>query len=300
MQKIIPNIWCNRNAEEAGEFYAAAFQDASYAVEARYPTTGLLEFQNEFAGEPLTVAVNISGYRLSLINAGSEFTPTPALSFMLNFDPLAFDGDEALARKSMDRLWGKLADAGQVFLELGEYPFSRHYGWVQDRYGVSWQLILTDPAGEPRPFIVPCLQFSGAQGAGAEAAVDHYLSAFEDAELGTRVFSPNPDDRATADVVGFSDFRVGEQWFAAMDAPAAQHAEFTCGVSLEVLCADQAEIDRLWEALSAVPEAEQCGWLADRFGVSWQIVPRDMGALMERPGAFDHMLGMKKLVIADF
>lgn len=300
MQKIIPNIWCNRNAEEAGEYYAATFQNTTCAIEARYPTTGLLEFQQEFAGEPLTVSVSISGYRLSLINAGSEFRPTPALSFMLNFDPLAFDGDEELARKSLDRLWGKLGDAGQVLLELGEYPFSRHYGWVQDRYGVSWQLILTDPAGDPRPFIVPCLQFGAAEGEGAEAAVDHYLSVFEDAELGTRVFSPNLEGEATADVVGFSDFRVGEQWFAAMDSPAAQQAEFTCGVSLEVLCVDQAEIDRLWDALSAVLEAEQCGWLADRFGVSWQIVPRDMGELMERPGAFEHMLEMKKLVIADF
>ena len=95
MQKIIPNIWCNRNAEEAGKYYAATFQNTTCAIEARYPTTVLVEFQQEFAGEPLTVSVSMSGYRLSLINAGSEFRPTPALSFMLNFDPLAVDGDDA-------------------------------------------------------------------------------------------------------------------------------------------------------------------------------------------------------------
>jgi predicted 3-demethylubiquinone-9 3-methyltransferase (glyoxalase superfamily) len=67
-----------------------------------------------------------------------------------------------------------------------------------------------------------------------------------------------------------------------------------------VQCEDQAEIDRLWNALSAVSEAEQCGWLKDRYGVSWQIVPTDMAELMARPGAFEHMLELKKLVIADF
>ncbi|WP_341872830.1 VOC family protein [Leucobacter insecticola] len=97
----------------------------------------------------------------------------------------------------------------------------------------------------------------------------------------------------------FSDFRIGEQWFTAMDTVVEQDFSFTCGMSLEVACADQAEIDRLWGALSAVPEAEQCGWLADKFGVSWQIVPANMGELMERPNAFQHLLEMKKIVIAE-
>ena len=75
---------------------------------------------------------------------------------------------------------------------------------------------------------------------------------------------------------------------------------FSEGLSLEVQCEDQTEIDRLWDALSAVPDAEQCGWLKDRYGVSWQIVPENMAELMARPNAFERMLEMKKLVIADF
>lgn len=98
----------------------------------------------------------------------------------------------------------------------------------------------------------------------------------------------------------YGEFRVGEQWFAVMDSGVEQPFDFGCGVSLEGQCADQAEIDSLWEALSAVPEAEQCGWLADRFGVSWQIVPANMGELMQRPDAYEHMMEMKKIVIADF
>lgn len=98
----------------------------------------------------------------------------------------------------------------------------------------------------------------------------------------------------------FSDFTLNGQCFAAMDSAVAQPFSFSPGISIEVQCEDQAEIDRLWEALSAVPEAEQCGWLQDKFGVSWQVVPKNMGDLMARPGAFEKMLNMKKLVIEDF
>ncbi len=300
MQKIVPNIWCRGNAEEAGEFYAGLFQNATGEVESRYPHEGLLDFQREFAGQPLTVALTVSGYRFTLINAGDEFSPNPSISFMLNFDPLLFDGSEELARSSLDRLWAGLSEGGTALMPLGEYPFSDRYGWVQDRFGVSWQLILTDPAGDPRPFVLPTLVFGGEAQNRAGEAVEHYLDTFDDAEMGVIARFDQAHGPAAEGAVQFSDFCIGEQWFVAMDAAAEQTFSFSPGVSFEVQCEDQDEIDRLWEALSAVPEAEQCGWLADRFGVSWQIVPRNMGELMERPGAFERMLEMKKLIVADF
>lgn len=301
MQKIIPNIWCNRNAEEAGEFYASAFENAGTEVEARYPETGLLDFQQEFAGAPLTVGVTISGTRFRLINAGDEFRPNPSISFMLNFDPLLFDGSEERARASLDRLWERLSDGGTALMPLDAYPFSAHYGWVQDRYGVSWQLMLTDPAGDPRPFISPALLFDGgAQDRAAEAA-DFYVSLFADLPAGSAVGNRfpygTPSGKAGAEALAFGEFRLGEQWFVGMDNGSGTDHGFSCGVSLEVDCADQAEIDRLWAALSAVPEAEACGWCTDRFGVSWQIVPQDLDRLMQRPDAYAHLMGMKKIVI---
>lgn len=299
MQKIVPNIWCVRNAEEAGEFYARAFENAQAEVESRYPSEGLLDFQQEFAGQPLTVNLTISGMRFTLVNAGDEFFPNPSVSFMINFDPILFDDSEEQARASLDRLWAQLGDGGTVLMPLAEYPFSSHYGWVQDRYGVSWQLILSDPSGDPRPFIMPSLLFSGRAQNRSQEAVAHYLSIFEDSEMGMSVPYGEDTGPARADSVMFSDFRIGDQWFTAADSGVEMDADFSCGVSLEVDCADQAEIDRLWFALSAVPEAEQCGWLADRFGVSWQIVPANMGELMEHPGAFERMLAMKRIVIAE-
>lgn len=306
-QRIVPNIWCNGNAEEAGAFYASAFENASAEVESRYPSEGLLEFQRPLAGKALTVSLVISGFQFRLINAGDEFSPNPSISFMLNFDPLLFDGDEELARASLDRLWARLLDGGEALMPLDEYPFSAHYGWVQDRYGVNWQLMLTDPAGAPRPFIIPALMFDGrAQDRAAEAA-DTYTSLFAPimqeeggTEIGKRFPYGVTSGKAGPQALAFGEFRLGEQWFIGNDNGSGVDHGFSCGVSLEVQCRDQQQIDYLWEGLSAVPEAEQCGWLADRFGVSWQIVPENMGELMQRPGAFEHLLQMKKLVIADF
>jgi len=300
VQKIVPNIWFDRNAAEAAGFYTAAFPGSTSRVTSRYPDEGLPDFQRDFAGAELTVDVEIDGYRLSLINAGPEFAPNPSVSFTLNFDPLLFHGDADAARERLDAVWAQLADDGVVMMDLGAYPYSPRYGWVQDRYGVSWQLMLTDSEGEPRPFLMPSLMFGGAAQNRAREAVEAYTSLFERSRVGTMVEYPEQTGPAAAGSVMFCDFQLEGQWFTAMDSAVPQDFSFTCGVSLEVLCRDQVEIDRLWDALSAVPEAEQCGWLADRFGFSWQIVPENMGELMQRPGAYARMLDMHKLVIADF
>ncbi len=99
--------------------------------------------------------------------------------------------------------------------------------------------------------------------------------------------------------VMFGEFQVLDQWFATMDA-ADQDFTFTCGVSLMVYCQGQEELDRWWEQLSGVPEAEQCGWLADEFGLSWQLVPDNLDQLMAKPGAYEKLLGMGKIEIAAF
>ena len=296
MQTITPNIWFNGDAAEAADFYAGAFPHGRVVSTTHYPTEGLPDFQREMAGKPLTVDVDLGGFLITCVNAGPEFPVNPAISFMLNFDP-ASDDD---ARGSLDRLWAVLADGGLVRIPLGEYPYSSRYGWVQDRYGVSWQLILTNPDGEKRPFVIPNLLFSGAAQNRAAEAREFYSSVFSGSRTGTVAEYPEQTGPAPAGAVMFSDFTLGDQWFAAMDAGTEQDYSFTEGVSLAVMCENQAEIDRLWEALSSVPEAEQCGWCKDRFGVSWQIIPANMGELMSRPGAYPKMLAMKKIVTNEF
>ena len=306
-QRIVPSIWYPGTAEEAGATYARILPHTTSTVASRYPLDGLLEFQEPLAGQPLTVSVDVWGTPLTLINAGDEFRPTSAISFILNFDPILFGGAtpeaEQAARAALDSAWAELAGSGTVHLELGEYPFSAHYGWVEDRFGVHWQLFLSDPAGDPRPFVIPSLTLSGEVQDRAAEASDFYVSILRELPEGAAIGQRHPYGVATGpagpDALAFGEFRVGHQWIAVADAGIDRYGEFTPGVSLEIRCDDQAEIDRLWHALSAVPEAEQCGWLTDRYGVSWQVVPRAMDELMDRPHAFEHLMSMKRIVIDD-
>ena len=123
---------------------------------------------------------------------------------------------------------------------------------------------------------------------------------FPGSRVGTVVPYPEPTGPAAAGAVMFGEVELRGQWFALLDSGVTMDATFSPGVSLAVECADQAEIDRYWAALSAVPEAEQCGWCVDRFGLSWQVVPRGMAELLRSPGAYRNMLDMKKLQIAGF
>ncbi len=293
MQRIVPNIWFDHNAAEAAEFYTAVFPDGRVVDTQYYPAEGLLDFQADMASKVLAVELELAGYRFIAINAGDEFPVNPSVSFFLNFDPSV----DPQAREHLDDMWAALSDGGKALMPLQEYPFSPHYGWVQDRYGVSWQLMLASPEGEPRPFIVPSLMFGHTAQGRAQEAIEFYTTL-----LGgqTGMVARYPDDAGpVAGKVVYADFQVLDQWFAAMDA-ADQDFTFSPGVSLMLQCDDQAEIDRYWDQLSTVPEAEQCGWCADRFGLSWQVVPAAMNELMTRPDAYATLMDMKKIDIAAF
>ncbi|MBB1516769.1 VOC family protein [Tessaracoccus sp. MC1679] len=295
MQKIVPNLWFDHSAASAAAFYCSVLPDARVTVTQHYPTEGLADFQQDFAGDVLYVEFEVGGYAFGAINAGPEFRANPSVSFFLYFDPTRDDA----AREKLDRVWDAFADGGEVLMPLGEYAYSRRFGWVQDKFGVSWQLVLSDPDAEPRPFIVPCLLFAGAaKGRGGEA-LERYTSVFPDSQVTVRVPQEVPD-AASPGQVEFAVVRLLGQSFSLMDSEVDHAFTFTPGVSLEIRCDDQAEIDRYWAALSEVPEAEACGWCADRFGVSWQVTPSNMAELMERAGAFQTMMGMKKLEIAAF
>ncbi|QHN43037.1 VOC family protein [Candidatus Mycosynbacter amalyticus] len=299
VQKITPNLWCNGNAEEMVDFYRNAFTDFEVLHTENYPESrdeGLADFQQDLAGKVLTIQFRVHDLEFVAINAGPEFTPNPSISFFVNFDP-----SRGQTQEQLDELWGKLSDDGTVLMELGEYPFSPHYGWIQDKFGVSWQLILTNPDGEPRPTIVPSLLFTDKSQNQAHYAAELYVSLFDDAAVGNMSTYGQDMGPAKADSIAYGDFRIGEQWLAVMDNGGVEHKfNFTEGVSLSVACKDQAEIDKLWGILSTVPEAEQCGWCKDKFGVSWQIVPANIDELMQRPGAFKTMMQQHKIVIAEY
>ena len=297
-QKIVPNLWFNGTAAEAADWYTSIFPGGTINATSRYPESaaeGLADFQQGLAGKVLTVDFSLGGYRFVGINAGAEFAPNHTLSFFVYFNAARSEH----SRQELDALWAKLMDGGEALMELGTYPFSEHYGWVKDKYGVSWQLMLTPSEGVEHGFIVPSLLFTGITGLRAEEALTYYAETFHDSKQGH--FERYAEGQgAPGTVVGslmYGDVQLDGQWLAAMDSPFEQQAVFTEGVSLAVNCKDQAEIDDLWSKLSARPENEQCGWCKDKFGVSWQIVPGNMEELMQQPGAFATLMQQKKIVI---
>ncbi len=267
--KIVPHLWFDQEAVEAAEFYSGVFP------ESRVTHAGTIT--GTPSGDCDVVSFEVWGQPFMAISAGPLFKPNPSISFFVNVDP----SREHDAAAKLDAMWAKLTQKGTVLMPLDAYPFSRRYGWVQDQYGVSWQLILTDPSGDPRPPIVPSLMFVGEVAGKAEEAMQFYLSVFKNTKPGQLARYPadmEPDREGT---VMFCDFMLENQWFAAMDSAHSHAFGFTEGVSLMVKCDSQEEIDHYWERLSAVPEAEQCGWLKDRFGASWQIVPTRMDEMMQ-------------------
>ena len=257
MQKITPVIWCNGNASQAAEFYARAFPKTTIGAITLYPDADLLEFQRGLEGQPLTIDVNIDGYVISLLNAGAEFPVNPSISFMVRLNPAKM----ADPRAELDAIHGALlAEGGTDLMEKRAYEFSPYYVWVQDHFGVSWQLMVVDEA-DTRPFVMPCLLFGERRQNQAGPAMQYYREVFGDTEPGFTAPYP-PEMTALADnplvdgALMYTDATLGGLWLAAMDSGVKQDYTFSEGVSLMVACQDQAEIDRLWAALSRVPEAE--------------------------------------------
>lgn len=296
MQKIIPHLWFDKEAREAAEFYTSVFP------ESKINYTTLL--RDTPGGDSEVVSFSIWGQEFMSISAGPLFKFNPSVSFIVNFDPLFFNKEENTARKKLDEIWKKLSDGGSVLMEIGEYPFSKRYGWLQDKYGVSWQLMLTNPEGEPRPTIIPSLLFVKEKAGKAEEAMNFYLSVFKNSKAGALHRYPagsSPDKEGT---ILFEDFMLEKTWFSALDSAQAHRFDFNEAISFMVNCADQQELDYYWEKLSAVPESEQCGWLKDKYGLSWQITSTEMEEMLAKgtPEQVDRVtrafLPMKKLDIA--
>lgn len=269
MQKITPHLWYDTQAKEAAEFYVDTFGDKS-------KVSSVSVIHDTPSGDAETVSFEIWGTPFMAISAGPYFTFNPSVSFMVNFDPSQIKN----AAQKIDHVWNTLTKGGKVLMELGAYPFSKRYGWVQDKYSLSWQLILSEPEGEERPLIMPSLLFTGNVYGKAKEAGEFYTSVFKHSKMGDTVpYGPGrePDDK---DALMFSEFKLYDQWFVAMDSAVQHDSSFNEAVSFIVHCADQKEVDYYWQQLSAVPEAEQCGWLKDKFGVSWQIVPTVLDAMM--------------------
>src|SRR3989344_4720878 len=182
MQKIPPHLWFDKEAKEAATFYTSLFENSKI--------TNITTITGTPSGDCDIVQFELCGQPFMAISASPLFKFNPSTSFLVNFDP----SRDPNAQKNIDTVWQKLSEGGKALMEIGEYPFSKRYGWVEDKYGLSWQLILTNPGGEERPTIVPSLTFVGEVYGKAEEAVNFYISVFApkggDSALGTLVRPP--------------------------------------------------------------------------------------------------------------
>lgn len=269
---IFPCLWFDKESKEAAELYCTVFDDSKITAENEFVTT----FES-------------SGQRFVCLNGGPEFTFNSSISFFVLYQ----NTDE------LEKAWDILLKDGKVIMALDKYEWSSKYGWLQDKYGVNWQLY-EDKMEDVGQKFTATFMFCGPQNGKAEKAVLFYTSVFKNSDInGILKYAKGEDD--VEGNVKHAQFNLGKHVFMAMDSSLPDQEGFSEAVSLVVECETQSEIDYYWSKLTEGGEESQCGWLKDKFGISWQIVPKVLDELMSDPSRSDRVVNafmqMKKFDI---
>ncbi|MBE0650322.1 MAG: VOC family protein [Bacteroidales bacterium] len=266
--EIYTCLWFDTQAEEAARFYTSIFENSIINYKNYYTKEGF-DIHHKEAGSVLTVNFQIGDLKFVALNGGPEFKFSQANSFFVNLD----------TESEIDRIWERLSEGNsKVFMPLDYYHWSKKYGWIRDKYGLSWQLNLT---GTPQK-ITPFLMFDGAELGKGREAIDFYTTVFPDSQLDNMVFygQENPDYEG---LIVHSVFNLSGQEFMVMDSGLPNNIIFNEAVSYMVYCQSQKEIDYFWDKLTEGGLEGQCGWLKDKFGVSWQVAPSILPELLNDP-----------------
>lgn len=271
-----PCIWFNGNALEAATFYTELFPASRITAET-----------------PVVVNFELSGQPFMGLNGGPVFSPNPSISLFVTSESAA----------EIETLYRQLSHDGVVMMPLGKYDWSAYYAFIQDKYGVAWQLF-TGNYSEVNQKITACLLFTGKRFGQAEAAIQLYTKVFSPSAISGILKYTAEEGTEVAGKVKHAQFSLDNTVMMAMDGAGDHAFDFSEGVSFVVECKDQGEIDYYWNHLVENGGAESmCGWLKDPFGVSWQIIPADIGTLLNDPekgsGAMNALMQMRKIIIAD-
>lgn len=251
---IYPCIWFNGNASEAALFYCSVFKNSHIAEE-----------------NPLVVTFESSGEKFMCLNGGPKFAPNPSISFFVVCESI----------EEVDGYWKSLKEGGMEMMPLDEYPWSERYAFIQDRFGVSWQLSYGKMEDVGQRF-TPTLMFTKSKAGKAEEAINFYTAVFDPSSV-MGIMRYGAGDGDVEGTVKHAQFTLGNSVLMAMDSSLTHNFEFTEGISLVVECDTQEQIDHYWTRLTEGGREDQCGWLKDQFGVSWQIVPAILSQLMSDP-----------------
>ncbi|WP_018343734.1 VOC family protein [Cytophaga aurantiaca] len=271
-KNITPCLWFNNQAKEAAAMYCSVFKQSKITTQSAIVTE-----------------IDVAGQKFILLDGGPMFQPNASISFYY----ICEDAQE------LDLIWNTFSNEGVVMMPLDSYPWSEKYGWITDKFGISWQLAL-GKISDVGQKITPCLLFTGKQYGRVDEAIAHYASVFEHTTVdGILRYGVNelPDVEGK---VKHAQISLDGQKLMLMES-AASDFTFTEGVSLTVYCETQQEIDYYWSAFTASGEESMCGWLRDMFGVSWQIIPVMLGSIMSDPAkagkAAKAFMSMRKLNI---
>lgn len=272
-KQITPCLWFNNQAKEAATLYCTAFANAKITAES-----------------PIVTEIDLSGQKFILLDGGPMYQPNPSISFYYICETV----------QELEKAWHTFSEGGDVMMPLDKYPWSEKYGWITDQFGISWQLAL-GKISDTGQKITPCLLFTGKQYGRADEAIEHYSDVFKNLTIdGILRYGSNelPDKEGK---VKHAQLAIDGQKLMLMESAAAHNFGFTEGVSLTVYCETQQEIDYYWDKFTASGEESMCGWLKDKFGVSWQIVPTMLGKIMSDPSkagkAAQAFMSMRKLNI---
>ncbi|NUO02298.1 MAG: VOC family protein [Saprospiraceae bacterium] len=281
VQTITPFLWFDNQAEAAARLYASVFPNSKIQQVIRN------------GDAVLTVSFSLSGQQFTAMNGGPQFKLTPAISLFAVCETEA----------ETDAVWKALSEGGEVLMPLDKYPWSEKYGFLNDRYGLSWQIYLGKLA-DVRQRFSPSFLFTGARQGRAEEAIHFYTSLFSNSSIRS-ILKNGAGESDPEGTVKHAEFYLNGQQFMAMDSAAPHAFQFNEAFSFVIHCDTQEKIDYYWNALTADGgEESQCGWLKDKFGVSWQVVPPVLMELLGSPDAvksqraMQAMMQMKKLDIA--
>ncbi|MBK8503595.1 MAG: VOC family protein [Saprospiraceae bacterium] len=259
--QIYPCLWFDQEASQAAEFYCQAFNAATILHRNKMVT------KFEIEGQPFMA-----------LNGGPRFTKNPSISFFVMLE----------SGEVVDQIFQNLEKEGQVLMPLQAYPWSEKYGWCQDKYGVNWQVMITKDSSLPK--IIPAFMFTQDQAGMAEYAMNRYVSIFQDSGI-LDISRYGPNDQDTEGTINHGRFKINNQLFIAFDSSSSHAFKFNEAISMVIPCDTQDEIDHYWERLIADGGSEsRCGWLKDPFGISWQVVPANMGQIMSNPDKAERVM----------
>lgn len=251
-KNIYPCIWMNGTANAAVNLYKSAFSNT--IILADTPMVKMLGFGNQ---------------KLMLLDGGPHYQPNPSVSLYVVFE----------TEEQIKQAFEMLSVDGKILMPYNTYPWSKKYVWLEDKFGVSWQLSFAEN-NDPLHRLSPVLMFTGSNAGKAEEAIQYYTALFPNSSV-RNIFRYEAGDMDKTGYIKHAQFFISNTLFMAMDSFHDHKFNFSPGMSFVVDCDTQDEIDTCWNYLTAEGAEQRCGWLIDKYGASWQIVPSILPSLMQ-------------------